>query len=138
MTGMPNRMFIRVDLPAPFSPTSAWISPTPTEREIPFRTRLPPYSLVIPRSSRTAPPESPPDRPNPPPDLVVDVVDKEEVGVALLLVVLRQRDRMSRGEALHVLLHGGGILVVGFAQLRVHQEVGHGADREHHLGDRPR
>jgi len=27
MTGIPKRMFMSVDLPAPFSPKSAWISP---------------------------------------------------------------------------------------------------------------
>src|SRR5687767_4924229 len=116
-------MFIRVNLPAPFSPTSAWISTTPTVRDIPLRTRWPPYSLVIPRSSRTG--------------LVVDFADKEEVGVALLLVVLVQRDGVSGREALHVLLHRRGVLVVGLLLHRVDQQVGHRPDREHHLGDRP-
>src|SRR5437016_11049929 len=52
MTGIPKRMFMRVDLPAPFSPTSAWISPSRTESETPFRTRFCSYSLTMPLSSR--------------------------------------------------------------------------------------
>src|SRR6266850_3144712 len=118
MTGIPNRMFMRVDLPAPFSPTSAWISPERTEREIPLRTRLPSNSFVIERSSRAGAP------------LVVDVADKEEVGVALLLVVLGEGDLYAR-VLLHVALHGGGVLVVRFLVDRVHEEIGHRADREH-------
>ncbi len=47
MTGMPNRMFISVDLPAPFSPMSAWISPGLTARETSLSTRLPKYSLEM-------------------------------------------------------------------------------------------
>src|SRR5262245_43010529 len=106
MTGMPKRMFIKVDLPAPFSPRRAWISPRATVRETPFRTRLPSNSFVMFRSSRAVP-------------LVVDVADKEEVGISLRLIVLRDRDR-DAGKVFHVALHGRGILVVRLAFLRVH------------------
>src|SRR5256885_7560492 len=124
MTGIPKRMFMRVDLPAPFSPTRAWISPSRTESETPFKTRFPSYSLTIERSSRAAGP------------LVVDIADKEEVGVALFLVVLAQRDRDAR-VLLHRRLHGGGILVVRLLLGSVDQKIRDRADREHHLGNRP-
>src|SRR6266850_1710058 len=101
MTGMPKRMFMRVDLPAPFSPTRAWISPAATDRDTPFKTRLPSNSFVTSRSSRAGA------------VLVVDVADKEQVRVALGFVVLGQRDR-ELGHPLHVALHLRGILVIGF------------------------
>ncbi|OPZ39275.1 MAG: hypothetical protein BWY99_01435 [Synergistetes bacterium ADurb.BinA166] len=41
MTGIPNRMFIRVDFPAPFSPTRERTSPGPREKDTSLRTRLP-------------------------------------------------------------------------------------------------
>src|ERR1700755_641539 len=43
----PPRIRIRVDLPAPFSPTSAWISPGKTSRDAPRFARMGPKSLVI-------------------------------------------------------------------------------------------
>src|SRR5665647_1627088 len=49
----PERIFIRVDLPAPFSPQIAWISPGRTERETSFSARTPGKVLVIARISRT-------------------------------------------------------------------------------------
>src|SRR5262249_12798741 len=47
----PARIFIRVDLPAPFSPSSAWTSPTATVRETSSRARTPGYCLLIWRIS---------------------------------------------------------------------------------------
>ena len=41
MTDMPKRMFISVDFPAPFSPTSAWMVPGITSSDTPLRTLLP-------------------------------------------------------------------------------------------------
>src|SRR5262245_22108325 len=127
-------MFITVDLPAPFSPSSAWISPADTARETPFTTRTPSYSLVMPRSSRACVPAGAAPRP---PPLVVDVADKEQVGVALGRIVLRDRDR-DAGFLFHVLLHRRRVLVVGLALVGIDHQVGHGADREHHLGYGPR
>jgi hypothetical protein len=43
-----------VDLPAPFSPTSAWISPALTVRLTSSRALTPGNVLVIPRISRIA------------------------------------------------------------------------------------
>src|SRR5436190_5574289 len=117
MTGMPKRMFMRVDLPAPFSPTRAWISPAETVRETPFKTRLPSNSFTTSRSSRAA--ALP---------LVVDVADKEQVRVALGFVVLGQRDR-DLGQLLHVGLHLRRILVVGFSFDGVDHQIGHRPDR---------
>src|SRR4051794_13685149 len=48
----PYRTFIRVDLPAPFSPSSAWISPGATTRSTESFAVSAPKRLVIPRSSR--------------------------------------------------------------------------------------
>src|SRR3712207_6721449 len=45
---------MRVDLPAPFSPTSAWISPAWTVRLTLLSAWTPGNVLVIPRISRTA------------------------------------------------------------------------------------
>src|SRR4051794_18502638 len=47
-------MFIRVDLPAPFSPSKAWTSPLSTSRSMWSFARTPGNCLVIPRSSRAA------------------------------------------------------------------------------------
>ena len=41
MTGIPNRMFISVDFPAPFSPTSPRISPALSEKLTLESTRFP-------------------------------------------------------------------------------------------------
>src|SRR5512133_1446598 len=52
MTGIPNRMFISVDLPAPFSPSTAWISPGLTRRLTRSLALTAGYCLLRPRSSR--------------------------------------------------------------------------------------
>ena len=44
----PVRMFMSVDLPAPFSPSRAWISPGPTCKSTPFKTGTPLNALRIP------------------------------------------------------------------------------------------
>ncbi len=44
-------IFINVDLPAPFSPSTAWISPAATRSEMPSLARTPGYSLVTSWSS---------------------------------------------------------------------------------------
>src|SRR6266566_9470875 len=44
-------MFISVDLPAPFSPTSAWISPARTSRSTWSLATTPGKAFVMPRSS---------------------------------------------------------------------------------------
>src|SRR5215204_3921117 len=50
---MPLMIFISVDLPAPFSPTSAWISPALRSKSIPWRTLTPSNALVMPRAAST-------------------------------------------------------------------------------------
>src|SRR5919108_5865876 len=47
----PARIFIRVDLPAPFSPTTAWISPACRSRSTPCSTSTPTKLFVMPRIS---------------------------------------------------------------------------------------
>src|SRR5215218_11172069 len=49
----PARAFMRVDLPAPFSPTIAWIEPGRTARLMPSRATMPPYCLRSPTTSTT-------------------------------------------------------------------------------------
>src|SRR5215217_7521500 len=44
----PVRILIRVDLPAPFWPMTAWTSPRPTVSEAPSRARTPGKALLIP------------------------------------------------------------------------------------------
>ncbi len=54
---------MRVDLPAPFSPTRAWISPGLTEKVTSFNALTPGNSFVMPRiSSRTSLTAPPPSR----------------------------------------------------------------------------
>ena len=48
---IPYRIFMRVDLPAPFSPTIAWIVPRETLRKMSWLATTPGKRLVIPRSS---------------------------------------------------------------------------------------
>ena len=45
----PERMFISVDLPAPFSPSSAWISPACRSKSTPRSAWTPPKRLTTPR-----------------------------------------------------------------------------------------
>ncbi len=47
----PYRMFMRVVLPAPFSPSRAWISPARTSRSMPSLAVTPGYRFVMPRIS---------------------------------------------------------------------------------------
>src|SRR3990170_930480 len=49
-------MFMSVDLPAPFSPSSAWISPARTSRSMPSLAMTPGYRLVMPRISSSGGP----------------------------------------------------------------------------------
>src|SRR5262245_29012970 len=49
---MPARIFIRVDFPAPFSPTTASASPAASERETASRACTPGKRLLIWRTSR--------------------------------------------------------------------------------------
>ena len=48
---MPARIFIRVDLPAPFSPMSAWTSPARRSNRADFRACTPGNRFSIPRIS---------------------------------------------------------------------------------------
>lgn len=48
---MPYRIFIRVDLPAPFSPTRAWTVPRRTVMSMSWLATTPGNRLVMPRSS---------------------------------------------------------------------------------------
>ena len=50
---IPARMRIRVDFPAPFSPTRAWISPAPTSRLAPRLARTAPKLLSMPAMRTT-------------------------------------------------------------------------------------
>src|ERR1041384_4715540 len=52
---MPVSTLISVDLPAPFSPTSAWISPRSSEKFTSSRARTPAKVLVKPATSITGP-----------------------------------------------------------------------------------
>jgi len=61
---VPERMPSSVDLPAPFSPTSAWTSPRSNSRDTSSRARVVPNNLPMPVSSRNSalinsPPASP-------------------------------------------------------------------------------
>src|SRR5262249_15443893 len=51
-TTPPPSTLIRVDLPAPFSPTSAWISPDPISRSTSASAWTPGYALERPRMAR--------------------------------------------------------------------------------------
>src|SRR5215831_14731537 len=51
----PDRIFPRVDLPAPFSPTRAWIDPRATRRLTASRARAAPKDLPMSLSSTCAP-----------------------------------------------------------------------------------
>ena len=51
----PAMIFPRVDLPAPFSPTRAWILPRSIVRLMPSRARVPPKDLEMSVSSTCAP-----------------------------------------------------------------------------------
>src|SRR5262245_3470245 len=51
---MPNRIFIKVLLPEPFSPSRPTIDPASTVRSIPMLACTGPYDLEIPRISRSA------------------------------------------------------------------------------------
>src|SRR5215208_1597346 len=50
----PVTIWMSVDLPAPFSPTSAWISPGRTVRSTPSRATTPPNRLRSPATARSA------------------------------------------------------------------------------------
>src|SRR4051812_477994 len=54
----PKQMFISVVLPAPFSPTSAWISPAFTSKSTPSFATSAPNRLLIPRASSSGGPAS--------------------------------------------------------------------------------
>src|SRR5688572_27859859 len=56
-------MFISVDLPAPFSPTIAWMVPRSTRRWMSELATTPGKRLVIPRSSTAVPAAPPPEMP---------------------------------------------------------------------------
>ena len=47
LANTPDKIFIRVDLPAPFSPTRAWISPSPTVKSTPIKTSFFPKDLYM-------------------------------------------------------------------------------------------
>ena len=47
----PVMILMSVDLPAPFSPTSAWTSPGRTSKDTPCRARTAPNDLVMARAS---------------------------------------------------------------------------------------
>src|SRR3954468_20252885 len=49
----PARIFIIVDLPAPFSPTIAWTSPARRSRSTPCRTCTPTNDFLIPSIRRS-------------------------------------------------------------------------------------
>src|SRR5215210_3272841 len=51
----PERIFIRVLLPAPFSPTSPWISPGNSSKSTLSSAVAPPNRLVTPRNARIGP-----------------------------------------------------------------------------------
>src|SRR5262245_23121414 len=49
----PAMILIRVDLPAPFSPRTAWIRPARTVRSAPAKACTPPYRFETPRASNS-------------------------------------------------------------------------------------
>src|SRR5215204_1204374 len=52
----PAMIFMRVDLPAPFSPTMAWTTPGSMWRSTPASAWTPPYAFRTPRTSTAAVP----------------------------------------------------------------------------------
>src|SRR5262245_52537033 len=52
---MPARIFIKVDLPAPFSPIRAWISPDLRSKWTSVSAATPPKCLLMPDATSTAP-----------------------------------------------------------------------------------
>src|SRR6516165_5072162 len=131
---MPNSTFISVLLPAPFSPTRAWTVPGRTASVTPLRTRLPSYSLVMPRSSRTGAVMRAAARWRRLGQalehvLVGHVIEHDQPLIALG-VVLAHPDRAT-GLLLEVALHRGRVVVVGLVVDRVDQQIGEGADAHH-------
>src|SRR5215831_754081 len=51
----PAMILIRVDLPAPFSPSTAWMWPARTVRSTPANACTPPYRFETPRASNNGP-----------------------------------------------------------------------------------
>src|SRR5437763_15667399 len=68
----PYRMFINVDLPAPFSPTSAWISPARTSKSTASRARTPGNDFDSPADVSSA------SSANAQPNLVLEILFVEE------------------------------------------------------------
>ncbi len=54
-TTAPPRTLMNVDLPAPFSPSSAWISPRPRSKSTPSRARTPGKVIDTPDAARRGP-----------------------------------------------------------------------------------
>src|SRR3954466_10846983 len=80
-------MFINVDLPAPFSPSSAWISPRRSWRSTASLAVSAPKRLVMPRSSRAS---------SAAPDASVGVIRRQRTTWSRLLLAgdrVRRRDR---------------------------------------------
>ena len=72
----PARIFIRVLLPAPFSPTSAWTSPGHIVRSTPLSARTPGKLFVTPRTVRIGCP----GRLLGPALVLVDIVASDQLG----------------------------------------------------------
>src|SRR6266487_3479176 len=126
---MPNSTFMSVLLPAPFSPTSAWMVPGRTARDTRLRTRLPSYSLVMSRSSRTGAVMRIARRAGGAWKLVGHVVLDHQPLVAPGCELAHPH--LAAGLALEVTQDGGRVVEVGLVVRGVHQQVGERADRDH-------
>src|SRR5712692_142769 len=117
---MPKSTFMSVLLPAPFSPTSAWIVPARTVRETPLRTRFPSYSLVMFRSSRPGAVMGAGSSRSAVRPLVRHVVEHHQPLVALWIVLVEPHRAASF--LLEVALHRGRVAEVGLVIDRIHQQ----------------
>src|SRR4051812_14144459 len=117
---MPARTFVRVDLPAPLSPTRAVISPARSVRSMPSRAVIPPKCLLIPSHTTTGwPTDSVAATPPVPPTYVpctassaTELHPRQPVTQLLLGVEPGIDDRLHvrRVDALDVEIRGGDLL----------------------------
>src|SRR5919112_5856817 len=119
---MPASTFVRVDLPAPLSPTRAVISPARSVRSMPSRAVIPPKCLLIPSHTTTgspavsaaATPPVPPARTPCTSSSATELHPRQPVAQLLLGVETGIDDRLHvrRVDALDVEIRGGDLLGV--------------------------
>src|SRR3712207_1606404 len=119
---MPASTFVRVDLPAPLSPTRAVISPVRRVRSMPPRAVIPPKCLLMPSHTTTGSPAVSAAAPPPVPAMrgpctsssATELHPREPVAELLLGVEAGIDDRVHvrRVDALDVEIRGGDLLGV--------------------------